>query len=669
MFNINVLKSYKAKLDNTTIYQHNQQLLDISKKIRTIYDINDRLYLSLIKVCNLHDIGKIHKEFQDDIGSKKRKVRHEILSASYLNLTIEERIAILLHHKDIKTLNKMMLKSDKYYDNFREDIENILDIKTIDIRELLRKLKRSTLCCELKNQELIYLKGYLQLCDHLASAKIKVLDKGLDIYRIYNYKSLSSIQQKVMKLEDKQDIIIQAMTGLGKTSTAMYWSDLIQNKNRSKRIYYILPYIASINAKYKEFDQLGISTAMLHSKAQYFLNKEFSDREESKNKYQLFKKSIKQVTICTIYQLFKAFFSCKNFEMLLCQMKNSIFIIDEIHCFDIKQLALILTTLKYLKNNFGIYICIMSASVPNCLLKLIKQELNIDTIIRANKKDLIIRHKIYYYNNELIDSIDKIRDDLKQGKRVLICVNSVRLSQELYNNFKDKYKVKLIHGKFNMEDRKAAEQDLQLQDLLIGTQTIEISLDISYDVLYTEIAPFDALIQRFGRVNRKGEKGICNIHIFNDNNNTIYDKELIKNTYNILQEIIEKDKRIICENKINYYLNKVYKKIDIEKYNKRKNDIISIINNLRVGIYYKDSDMIEKCGYMVLPKSLLNRYTQYIKRKDYLNAMSLLVNLTDKQFYIAKDNNHIRYIDDLRLQVCDYMYSSIIGMEINFDNN
>ena len=40
--------------------------------------------------------------------------------------------------------------------------------------------------------------------------------------------------------------------------------------------------------------------------------------------------------------------------------------------------------------------------------------------------------------------------------------------------------------------------------ILVATQIVEVSLDISYDVLFTEVAPIDALVRRLGRDNRRG---------------------------------------------------------------------------------------------------------------------------------------------------------------------
>ncbi|MBU3174301.1 CRISPR-associated helicase Cas3' [Clostridium estertheticum] len=660
------LNNYKAKGNNQSIKSHDDELLIILNQFKEIYNIENKTYLKLLNICEIHDIGKAHFEFQNDITSKNRKVRHELLSASYLNITYNERIAILLHHRDIRTLNKTMLKANKYYDEFRKDLEKELNIETLDIRDILYKLDRSTLCDELKDKELIFLKGYLQLCDHLASAGVKKIEGKINTNELYNYPKLSSIQIKIKNIKVGKDVIIQAMTGLGKTSTAMYWSDLIQNEHKNKRIYYILPYTASINAKYHEFNDLNVSTAMLHGKAQYFLNKEMDDAEECRSKYQLFKKSVKQVTVCTIYQLFKSIFSCKNFEMLLCQMNNSIFIIDEIHCFDTKQLALILTTLKYLKKNYGIGICIMSASIPTCLLNVIEEELDINTVIVADSIDLIERHHINYYDSYLISNLNMIRNDLKDGKQVLICVNNVKLSQQLYDEFKDYKSLRLVHGKFNTRDREQAEVDLYKQRILIGTQAIEVSLDISYDIIYTEIAPWDALLQRFGRVNRKGEKGVSEVHIFKNSNEKIYNLDIIIKTKYVIDEIIEKDNGIIKEEKVNYYLDKVYSDINRADYEIRKNQINQIIENLRVGVYNQDSDMIEKSSLQVLPSILSNEYNIFIENKDYMSANSLFVNISDAQF-AYQCRSGIIYKNEKDIYITNCRYTKEKGLEYEID--
>jgi CRISPR-associated endonuclease/helicase Cas3 len=51
--------------------------------------------------------------------------------------------------------------------------------------------------------------------------------------------------------------------------------------------------------------------------------------------------------------------------------------------------------------------------------------------------------------------------------------------------------------------------------VLISTQISEVSLDISYDLLFTEISPLASMIQRFGRVNRYGIKTThVNAHLY-----------------------------------------------------------------------------------------------------------------------------------------------------------
>ena len=68
----------------------------------------------------------------------------------------------------------------------------------------------------------------------------------------------------------------------------------------------------------------------------------------------------------------------------------------------------------------------------------------------------------------------------------------------------------LIHSRFKRGRRSELEHILQQEFntateacIVVSTQVVEVSLDISFDIMITECAPIDALIQRFGRINRK----------------------------------------------------------------------------------------------------------------------------------------------------------------------
>lgn len=646
-----MLKEYIAKTDKTTLEAHNKELKNILKQIIDMYDI-ENIEESLNKCIDYHDIGKCSDSMQNRLkGKDVNFIRHEWVGASVEDLTDGERLAILTHHKDIsKSLE--LIDNDKYISEL-EEIKNKLNIKLNNIDDFVKKVNKPR-CSITKDLDNILLKGYLNYCDHLGSAGNITIDKGFNSLDRFKFNNYNSIQNKAMNT--REDVLIQAMTGLGKTAASLLWSNNVQNEDKSKRIYYILPFTASINSLYKDFLNRNISTTMLHSKAEYFM-----DKLHEEYNYKLMKYSTKQLNICTIFQLAKAIFSCKNFEMIIAQMKNSIIIVDEIHCFDIKTLSYVLELLRFLKYKLGCRICIMSASIPTVLQKLIKDRLDINKVIYADKRDLKIRHRIHRVNRTILDDIGKIETDLREGKQVIVCVNNVNTSQMIYKMFKEKYRCKLIHGRFNTRDREIAEQELNSNQILIGTQAIEVSLDISYDTMYTEIAPYDALLQRFGRVNRRGEKGIKDIYIYNNYDKSVYSDELINNTDLVIDEIIHNDNRIILEEKVEYYLDKVYTYIDIISYNKYSNSLEKVINNLRVGNYNKSSikEMIQGDTVSVIPECLLEEYQKLINDREYLKAQSLKLNINSNRM---KYNSDMFYIYD-DLVVSKYKYTYDLGME------
>ena len=107
----------------------------------------------------------------------------------------------------------------------------------------------------------------------------------------------------------------------------------------------------------------------------------------------------------------------------------------------------------------------------------------------------------------------------------------------------DSDEIVLYHSTFKKRDR-AKKEELIFQKLkeknpfiLVATQIVEVSLDIDFDVMFTDNAPIDSLIQRFGRVNRKKSierKG--EIYIYQVENPLPYRDTILDLTFETIEE-------------------------------------------------------------------------------------------------------------------------------------
>lgn len=96
--------------------------------------------------------------------------------------------------------------------------------------------------------------------------------------------------------------------------------------------------------------------------------------------------------------------------------------------------------------------------------------------------------------------------------QTLIIVNRVDRAQGLFRLLRKQRGQGgdlLIHARFRPGDRRAIEERLRKEPpvnrIVVATQAIEAGVDISSRVLFTELAPWASLVQRFGRCNRYGE--------------------------------------------------------------------------------------------------------------------------------------------------------------------
>ncbi len=108
----------------------------------------------------------------------------------------------------------------------------------------------------------------------------------------------------------------------------------------------------------------------------------------------------------------------------------------------------------------------------------------------------------------------------QSGKMTLVIVNQVRRAQSVYRKISriltDQNKgyplIALIHSRFRPADRaremnKILDINACSDIIVIATQAVEAGVDISAAVLFTELAPWTSMVQRFGRANRRAEIG------------------------------------------------------------------------------------------------------------------------------------------------------------------
>ena len=132
--------------------------------------------------------------------------------------------------------------------------------------------------------------------------------------------------------------------------------------------------------------------------------------------------------------------------------------------------------------------------------------------------------------SEILDTI-KDRDGL-----TLIVVNTVKQARSLYTEINKQRKdvpegerTILLHSQFRPEDR--AKQLKKVTDaegkrrLVISTQIVEAGVDISAATLFTEIAPWSSLVQRFGRCNRRGTEPDARIFLITPEKSPPYTDE------------------------------------------------------------------------------------------------------------------------------------------------
>ncbi|MGE5268700.1 MAG: CRISPR-associated helicase Cas3' [Thiohalocapsa sp.] len=101
----------------------------------------------------------------------------------------------------------------------------------------------------------------------------------------------------------------------------------------------------------------------------------------------------------------------------------------------------------------------------------------------------------------------------RSGQTTLVVVNTVARAQAVYRALvkagRDQGGLLLLHSRLRPPDRAHLVERLRREGeadrIIVATQAVEAGVDITSAVLFTELAPWSSLVQRFGRCNRRGE--------------------------------------------------------------------------------------------------------------------------------------------------------------------
>ena len=723
-----------------TLKEHTQNCLAVYNSLRERMPFlanvakEPDFFEHLFYAVALHDFGKAAIGFQKQLNENIRwNYRHEILSTGFvvtLQTSDEAKqaiaLSILTHHKDSETLwekypcipeneegyqewQKHVAELEPNWDDLMEVQGQVLhwfhnwfptatclwtpvtstDLLISGYREFLAPYLNDFEDVELNSLHRTYgmlMRGCMIACDHLASAGKNEIQTALDnletclVQQIKQFDKWESFQEE--SGETTGQLMLSAPTGSGKTEAALLWSDKNQCETLGNRVFYVLPYTASINAMYNRLKKLVSEDkiGMLHGKANYFVYKALADREytyqeaaaEVKEQQNLTKKICRPYKVLTPFQLLKAFFGIRGFEMQMAEMSQGLFIFDEIHAYDPHTTALILTMIKKLRKDYDAKFCIMTATMPKFLKDMIHEALGgfspVDMV--SEDRDKFTRHRVKLLDGNIHAAIPTIEDRLNDGDSVMVVCNTVKQAQDVFQELQYVTdNAKLLHSRFILRDRERIEGELKNANLLVGTQAVEVSLDIDFDCLFTEPAPIDALIQRFGRINRKGKKGICDVHICKEGGKSdkyIYSTDKVERTLNAFATVANDE---LKESKIQDLIDEVYSKGYDEKelniYNSAKRMFERHVQNIVPFIEDTSGrDEFESLfkSIPVVPMTYKDDYSAHIEAKEYYEAMSYLAQIQEYQFARLCRDDLLSKDEKLKQWFINVRYDKTLGL-------
>lgn len=548
-----------AKSNGETLDEHVDKVLQCMNQMNSMYPetLTSHEWDLLERVILFHDIGKIDPAFQEYLDPERKSGKmnfyHNMLSGTFIDQghisDLDEQDIIILyaaiyfHHNHMRREFRDNAEKEllKYSEELKAYIKECLCQCTtcydkeiywkghpLDLNGSTKFLKKVR--CVLNRKlnrwdSYIKIKGLLHRCDYAGSAGINAesdyLDDGMTLgektkqFLVENYGKMRALQTYMAENRDK-NLIVTAATGSGKTEAALLWLD-------SGKGFFTLPLKVSINNIYQRIHHDTVQykpCVLLHSDAL-----EVYAEQNDVQTHAVAKQLAAPLTVCTIDQLLKFAYKYNGSELQLATLSYSKLVIDEIQSYSPQLLGTIIYALTLI-HQLGGRFAITTATFPKIILPFLKaKEIPIEMSPNFYGD---VRHRHCITLKEARDFDSDFMIEQGKSKKVLVIVNTVKRAKQLYEELCRKYdKVHVLHSMFLKRDRQLLEEEIvsfgQSENIgiWISTQIVEASLDIDFDVLFTEMCSIDSLLQRMGRVFRSREYNqpeIPNVYILANEN-------------------------------------------------------------------------------------------------------------------------------------------------------
>lgn len=342
--------------------------------------------------------------------------------------------------------------------------------------------------------------------------------------------------------------VIEAPMGMGKTEAALWAAYKLLAADKASGIYFALPTQATSNRMHlrmKEFvlrisPQAGASR-LIHGNSwlkdqALALNPTGSktDRDEDdattgRDWFSSAKRAlIAPFGVGTVDQALLGVVAAKHFFVRHFALAGKVVILDEVHSYDLYTGTLIDELIKTLET-LGCTVIVLSATLTGKRLGQIvslpdamsgsdnlpypfitgRQEGNdIDPATVASPEHRTVKVDFISKAGATEEAIALARQD---GAVLWVC-NTVDAAQEQFATLKrgDAFPIGLLHSRFPFWRREQIEDEWMERfgkegknrcgSILVSTQIVEQSVDLDADLLITELAPTDMLLQRLGRL-------------------------------------------------------------------------------------------------------------------------------------------------------------------------